>query len=448
MPRPTHRGIALLGLCVPLAAWPLLAGGPGHVAWLATLGLVTALGLLDVALTPGRRRVGVALEVPVVLCVGEAARIGVTARFPPGRVVGAAPEVEALLETGPQLQGAGSARARLGPDPGGGPGRVARWSVPLTAVRRGRVPIEALWLAWRGPLGLIERVARWERTETVAVGPDTRAARQALANLALGREPLPGLKVERHLGEGTEFHAMREYLPGLDPRTLDWRSTARHRRLICREHRAERNHPVVIAIDTGYRMSEPLVGLPRLDHAVRGGLALAWQALRTGDRVGLYAFAERPGAFAPPRPGRAAFLGLQELAAGLEYGTAEANFTLGLTWLAQRLKRRSLVVLLTDFLDTISAELMLENVQRLARRHLVLFVALRDAGLGASAATPPESREALCRAVVAAGLEREREQVLSRLRQRGVQVLDASPDEVDARLIDRYLEVKRRELVA
>ena len=93
----------------------------------------------------------------------------------------------------------------------------------------------------------------------------------------------------------------------MDPRTIDWKASARHRRLLSQERRAERDHQVVVAIDTGRLMGEPLEGMPRLDHAVHAALLLGYVALRTGDRVGLFAFDERPRAWAAPAAGVESF---------------------------------------------------------------------------------------------------------------------------------------------
>jgi uncharacterized protein (DUF58 family) len=142
-----------------------------------------------------------------------------------------------------------------------------------------------------------------------------------------------------------------------------------------------------------------------------------------------------------------AFEALNRFAAGIDYSELETNYTLGITSLAQRLSRRSLVVVLTDFVDTVTAELMVENLDRLARRHVVVFVALQDPELAAAAAGAPDALLDLNRAVVAAGLLRDREVVLRRLRRLGIHPIDAAPSEVSPRLINAYLDVKRRERI-
>ncbi|HRE89567.1 MAG TPA: DUF58 domain-containing protein, partial [Myxococcota bacterium] len=320
-------------------------------------------------------------------------------------------------------------------------------SLPLTASRRGRTRLEGLWLRWSGPLGLIQRSGFVPLDREVDATPNLRAVRQLAARFASRNELRQGLRIERFLGDGTEFDSLREFMPGLDRRSIDWKSSARHTKLLARHHRAERDRQIVIAIDTGHLMAEPLDGLPRLDHAIHAGLLLALMSTRSGDRVGLYAFGDRPRAFTEPRAGMAAFTSTLEVAAGLEYGESETNFTLGLTHLMQRLTRRSLVIVMTDFTDSITAELMVENLQRLANRHLVLFVSLRDPLLDRLVAARPDDLVKLQGAVVADSLIREREVVLQRLRLRGIHCLDASPAEVGMALINRYLDIKRRELI-
>jgi uncharacterized protein (DUF58 family) len=281
----------------------------------------------------------------------------------------------------------------------------------------------------------------------VSVLPDIRPVRAAAMRFFTNREFVAGSNVERFLGDGSEFESLREYARGMDPRAIDWKASARHRKLFADEYRAERDHQVVLSIDTGRLMREPLEGLARVDHAIHAALLLGYVALRTGDRVGLHAFDERPRLFVPPTGGLDTFARLQAGAAGLRETTAESNFTLGLLDLATRLRRRSLVVVLTDFVDSVTAGLMVENVARLVRRHLVVFVALRDPELDAIKDARPDGTLGLYRAVTASDLLRERSVVLRRLERMGVRVVDAAPRDLAAGLLSTYLRARRRELV-
>lgn len=436
--RPTLRMVlfAAAGLPVALAPAVLREG-----LWPLWLGAVVALLLtagVDALLALPRRRLVISTEMPDVLYMGATDSLVVSLAAPRGR---RATRLEVLLDLGDDLEPVPARSVDL-------PARgSARLEVELRPRRRGTTRVDAVWVRWSGPFGLMRRVARHAVDREVGVVPNLRAVRAAALRFFSNRDFLAGLKVEHYVGDGSEFESLREYMPGLDHRAIDWKASARHRKLLSQDFRAERNHQVVLAIDTGHLMSAPLGGVPRLDHAINAGLLLAYFSLRTGDRVGLYGFDDQVRLFAEPTAGVAAFPRLQRMSAELEYGRAETNFTLGLANLAARLRRRSLIVLLTEFVDTITAELMLENVGRLAGKHLILFVALRDASTSATASAEPRSLGELHRAVVAGDLVRERDTVIGRLRRLGVHCLDVPPERLSMNLVSRYLDIVRRELV-
>ena len=138
---------------------------------------------------------------------------------------------------------------------------------------------------------------------------------------------------------------------------------------------------------------------------------------------------------------------MQKLAAELDYSAEDANYTLALTSLAGRLERRSLIILFTDFVDTISAELMLENVRRLTDKHIVVFATFEDEALSSMINAEPAEPEDVSRAVIADTLLQEREVVFRKLQRMGVQIIETTPEKFGAELVSRYLDIKRRELI-
>lgn len=437
MIHPTPRAVALAAAGVPIALLPALVHPRLWGLWLVAAAL-TALAIgLDALLAPSPARLAVEVDVPGTLAVGEAG----AARVRLAGVRGAR-ALEVLADLHPELVPQPVRRISPGPD-----GR-AELALPLLATRRGQPTVDAVWCRWQGPLGLAGRSRRVQVGRAVSVVPNLKPVRAAAFRYFGSRELSSGVQVERFLGDGSEFDALVEYVPGLDPRAISWKASARHRELLCQEFRAERNHQVVLALDTGHLVAEPLEGVPRLDHAVSSALLLAYVSLRLGDRVGLYAFDRTARAWAEPQAGLGSFQRLQALSARLAYSTEETNFTLGLTELSTRLRRRSLVVVFTEFVDTVTAELMIENLSRLARRQLVVFVSLRDPALEAAALAAPHRLGDVYRSVVAGDLVRERERVLARLRRMGIRCIDAAPGQVSARLVSRYLDIKRREQIA
>ncbi len=434
---PTPRAIGLAALGAPAA---LALGIVRPEWWVAGAGwaaFVFGLALVDAVLGADRRKLEVEVDAPVVQSVSRTAPVQIRAVLAGGVEPSG---VELTLETGPRLQPSPKRLVQ--------PVRVrtATAEFALQPLRRGEGRLERLWLRWRGPLGLVWKQRTVELGRSWPITPDIPGVQEEAIRL-FSRDALFGLKTQLETGDGSEFHALKEHQAGMDLRTVDWKQSARHAKLLAREFRTERNNPVILALDCGRLMCEPLDGLPKIDRAINAALLLAYVGLKTGDRVGLFAFDARPRASAGAMSGVRAFAQLQRLAATIDYAVEETNFTLGLTTLQGELERRSLVVVFTDFADSTGAELMLENAGRLLKRHVVMFVILRDAELEGMVAAEPVGADDVSRAVVAGGLLRQRELVAARLRRMGAEIVEASADRVGSELISRYLEIRRRERV-
>jgi uncharacterized protein (DUF58 family) len=318
--------------------------------------------------------------------------------------------------------------------------------LPLVMARRGAGRLDQLWLRWRGPLGLAWQQRRIELDSTILILPDVRPVQERGAKV-FQRHALQGLIAQINRGDGTDFDALVEYRSGMDRRAIDWKQSARHRKLHAKEFRSERNNQIVFAIDGGRQMSEPVAGLPRVDRAVSAMLLAGWIALKLGDRVALHAFDSRPRIASGLISGSAAFPELQRLAANIDYSAEETNYTFALTTLATRLTRRSMIVLFTEFTDLTSADFMVRAAKRMVETHLLLVVVLRDEELETIADAIPARPEDVTRAVTAAALIRDRRLVLTRLQHLGVHVIESEYDRVGDRLVAGYIDLKRRNLL-
>jgi uncharacterized protein (DUF58 family) len=437
MIRPTGRAVAVFAAGIPVALLIVILAP--QLWWVALDYGVLALIVIatDALLTFPPRLLSVKVALPDHLYIGEHGSIGVAiaaARYQ--RTV----RFEALAEQRGDLEAAEIVPVELAP------GREARAALKLVPLRRGRVHVERIWLRWRGPLALVECVARIPVARTIDVLPNVRGV-HGVALQFYAQEAIYGIKSQHEKGEGAEFEALREYSPGLDSRFIDWKHSARHRKLLCKEFRTERNHHVVMAFDTGYLMLETVESITRLDHAINAGLLLAWVSLQSGDLVGTYAFDAAVRQYLAPIRGVAGFARIQRASGELDYHHQETNFTLGLAELNVRLKRRALVILFTDFVDTVTAELMIESMQRVANRHVVIFVTQRGSVLQRAVDAAPERFEDVAQAVIAHDFLRERSIVFERLERLGVHCLDVPSRGLSVALINRYLLVKQRGLI-
>ena len=434
---PTRTAVVLTAVGAPLAAGAGVFAASYWVVGVGWSALVVLLMLLDAGLTRLRRAPEVVLDAPGSLSVGAGgeAKAGILFNniFTPARV-------EMMLE-GNDIIAVEPRRAFVEVE-----AKETAAAFTLTPFRRGEAVLEKLWLRWKGPLGLAWAQIQHPLDYAAPVTPNIAAVKEEALRL-FSRDALHGLKEQIETGEGTEFHALRDFVAGMDHRTIDWKQSARHGKLVAQERRTERNHTIVMAMDTGRTMSEPLEGLPRVDRAINAALLLAYVGLATGDRVGMFAFDAKPRLSTGATSGVQSFPLIQRLVSRLDYAAEETNFTLGLTTLAGDLDRRSLIVMFTEFTDSIGAELMMENLRRLLKRHLVLFVLMRDEELEGMAKAEPLEGADLSRAVTAATLIREREVVMMRLRRMGVQLVEAPAGAVGPALINAYLDIKRRNLL-
>jgi uncharacterized protein (DUF58 family) len=402
-----------VGLAAPALWWLALA-------WALLLALAWAVDAWRLGPVPA-----VVLQAPAAAAVGET--ISVTVLLPDG-----VPR-HAMLALGldARLGDAGSLRAPA----------AASTAFAVQPVRRGPAQLGPVDLAWEGPWRLARRVAPGLGQAQLLVTPDLRPAIEEAPRL-IAQDALTGLAAQPWRGDAGDFDRLAAFQPGMDKRRIDWKASARHTQLLAKEYRTERDNNVILALDCGRLMMAEVAGLTRLDHAITAALLTGAVALHGGDRVGLIGFGARPHALLPPLQGPDAFARLQRAAATLDYGVEETNFALSLSTLASGLKRRSLVLLFTDFVDTTMAELMLRSLTRLLQQHLVLCITMDDPALAAVANARPQSADDIARVQVAADLVKERRLVMARLRALGVEVLEAPPGAVGAALVRRYLAIK------
>lgn len=431
---PTRRAVfaASAGAAFSLG---VAAAAPGRWA----LGLAWPVAVLILCLIDGLRSRGPATasaELPQSACVGETRDVIIHV------AVDARPrEAEVAIDQSPLVSFEGEGRLLIALEGGRAAARLA-----ATMERRGLARFANLWLRWPGPLGLVWNQRTIAIDAELPILPDIRAVNQRGAQL-FQRLAVEGLHVQKDRNEGSDFDALTEFRPGMDRRSIDWKQSARHWKLHAKQYHSERNNQVVLAIDSGRQMSEPVAGLARVDRAVSAALLTGWVALKMGDRVALHAFDSRPRLATGFVSGTAAFAEVKRLAAQIDYSGDETNYTFALTTLAARLSRRSMIILFTEFTDSISADFMVRAARRIVQTHLLLVVVLRDEELETILASAPERLEDVTRTITAADLLKNRRLALMRLQQLGVHVVESEYDRVGERLVAYYVDLKRRNLL-
>ncbi len=294
----------------------------------------------------------------------------------------------------------------------------------------------------RSPLGLLLLRVLADEGPPLRVYPDTTRflgpasldPRRALAAL--------GVRPARPRGAGSEFESLRDYVAGDDPRRIDWAATARRDRLVVRQHRHERHHIVLVALDASRLMGARVGERTKLDCAIDAALALIYAGLEAGDRIALAVFDQSLRAYLAPRSRRGALGSFVEALRGVQPRPVEADYPGFVRQLALRQRQRALVVVLTDFVEAEAARLA-EPFAVLGRHHRVLLVAVRDPIFARLESEDPAAGALLYQRLVLDDLLFERESALVTLRRRGVETLDLPPEAITAPVLNRYFALRQ-----
>lgn len=333
------------------------------------------------------------------------------------------------------------------------PGRTALDEYSILPVRRGDSTVGRIFLRYQTSLGIAERWAVADLSQSVRVLPDLEQAKRHALYLIRSRQIEMEKRRRRQRGGGREFETLRGYREGDEPRDICWTATARRHQLMTRVYQAERSQTVWIVVDAGRLLRAQVedtdrgIRATKLDYGVDAALSLAQVAAQSGDQVALLAYGrsiqQLVGAGRGPRHIRKL---LDSLA--LVHGeAAEANHALAARVLLEAQSRRSLIVWITDFAETAMTPEVIEYATRMTQRHVVVFAAMSQPDLFAVAAGVPETEVEMFRHTAALEVVERRELLLRRLRQRGVLAIDLAPGDLASALVNKYLEVKDRSLL-
>jgi len=349
----------------------------------------------------------------------------------------------------------------------------------ITPTQRGKVVFAPAAIRVRSRLGLADLQLRVGESQDVHVYPNF-AALSRYAWLAGDRRLAEiGIKTYAARGAGTDFKQLGEYVPGMPTRHIDWNASMRHRRPVVREFQDDRDQSVVFLLDCGRRMradeGPPLAGYreqppkgarglaperpsaaaagsriggSHFDQALNAAMLLAYVALKDGDAVGALTFghdASEQRHFAPAK-GMAALNTLVARLHDIEPSPTHSDYLAAARDLMLRVRRRSLIVVLTNFRDEDCEEL--EDALKLMRtRHLVLLASLREGVVAEIAAQPLDEPRDIVDVASAHWFENARAEAFRRLAGKNQLLVDTEPEHLPAALVNRYHAVKRARLL-
>ena len=308
-------------------------------------------------------------------------------------------------------------------------------------VARGETEFGAAEIRVHSPLGLWLVKKYSGNPSRVRVYPNFRTLAKYTLLATDNRLSQIGVLQVRRRGEGTEFHQLREYRQGDSQRAIDWKATSRTARLIAREYEEEKDQRVLLVVDCGRRMASKDDDLSHFDHALNAALLLAHVALRQGDAVGLMTMAGIDR-YVEPRKSVAAVNAILNRVYDIEPTLSVPDYHLAARDVMRRVRRRSLVIVLTNLRDE-DDETLLPALKLLRTRHLVVLASLREAIISRALSARVDSFDRAVTHAAAADYLAARERSFRRIGAAGAVCLDVEPERLAISLVNRYLELKR-----
>lgn len=317
-------------------------------------------------------------------------------------------------------------------------------SLTIRPVRRGRVEGGKLHIRMRSSLGMASRQVVRDLPWKMTVYPDLSAVAIKALPAQARRRREAGARQVRRLGEGRVFESLRDGVAGDDPRTVDWKATAKRGKMMVRQYEDERRQQVLIVIDAGRMLTAETNGRPRLEHVIDAAFQLASAAVEHDDDVGLMVFSDVVQHFIAPARGTQALRRIVDALATIEGKLVEPNYPAVFAHLATRNRKRALTVLFTDVVDRTASEALVAHVGTLAPRHLPVAVTLRDPQLDRFASERPDTIDEAFERAAAEELLQARSSALAVMRSRGVVVVDVAPAGAAHGVVEQYHLLKRR----
>jgi uncharacterized protein (DUF58 family) len=317
----------------------------------------------------------------------------------------------------------------------------------LKPVTRGEYFFERILCYVRSPLGLLQRRCISEASQMVKVYPATKFLRQYQLLALSDSNQYAGSKKIRKIGHSMEFEQIKEYVPGDDIRTINWKATARKGSVMVNNYIDARSQQIYCLIDKGRTMKMPFDGMSLLDYSINAALIFLNIALLKQDRAGLITFSSKMNDVIAAERSSTQISKINEALYRQSTDFSDSNYESLTAMVYRKLSHRSFLLLFTNFETMSSLERQLPFLKRLASRHLLCVVFFQNTLLKEIHEGQPDTMEGIYIKTIAERFDFEKKQIVKELRRHGILSVLTTPEGLTVDVINKYLELKARQMI-
>jgi uncharacterized protein (DUF58 family) len=317
----------------------------------------------------------------------------------------------------------------------------------LQPKERGEYKFGNILLFIQSALNLVERRLVFEANTMIPVYPSVLQMKQyslyAMDKISLQQ----GIKKIRRIGHSYEFEQIKDYVGGDDYRNINWKASSRAAKLMVNQYEMEKSQQIYCVIDKSRNMRMSFNGLSLLDYAINTTLTISNIALQKQDKAGLITFSDKIGSAIKADSNTFQLHKIIEALYREEERQVEANYEL-LHQISQKvIKGRSLFLLFMNFENPQGLERVLPILRRINHTHLLLVVFFENTEIEAFAQEEAKTVQGVYQKTIAQKFRYDKQQMVSMLRQFGIQTVLSKPEDLSVNTINKYLELKAKGLI-
>lgn len=309
------------------------------------------------------------------------------------------------------------------------------------AYRFGRCHVLVRWL------GLFERKFTSQTAREITCYPSFIQLRKYQLLATTDRLHTIGVKRIRRVGATMEFDHIRAYVQGDEYRHVNWKATAKHKKLYVNQFQEERSQPIYALIDTGRAMRMPFEGLTLLDYAINASLVLANAALLKQDRAGMLTFSKSVENHVAAEKRNNQMQIFSEKLYQVKTAFEETEFGGLYAFCKKYINKRSLLMMYTNFetIDALSRQM--SYLKMLNRNHVLVVVIFKNTELNELNKNTSDKVIDVYNQVIAEKFIYEKQLIIQELNRQGIQTIYTEPQGLTINSINKYLEIKARGLL-
>ena len=326
-------------------------------------------------------------------------------------------------------------------------GEKKSFSYGLKPLERGNYLFGHLMVFASSPLRFIKRRYTFEKDRSAPVYPSIIQMQRYDFLAISNRLTEIGVKKIRRIGHTQEFEQIKEYVPGDDFRTINWKATAKKRQLMVNQYQDERSQPIYSLIDVGRVMKMPFNGLKLVDYAINATLAFSNVALKRKDKTGMLTFSNEVRNFVPAAQKITHLNTILETLYAIDTDFYETDFGRLYGQIKRKVTHRSLLLLYTNFEHISAVKRQLPYLLALNKQHLLVVIFFENTELEELVSTNAEDIQSIYHKTIAEKFILEKRRIQKELNNYGIQTILTKPEQLTLNTINKYLEIKARGLL-